>query len=48
MIIAKTKAKTGPKMFNFKIVAKLIPAKEEITPTDKDMYPMDGTPVPKP
>ena len=24
------------------------PAKAEITPTDKDIYPIDGTPVPKP
>ena len=48
MITAITKPATGPMIAIFKIVAKLIPAKAEITPTERDMYPIDGTPVPKP
>ena len=46
--IAITKPATGAIIGIFKIVPIVKPAKAEITPTDKDIYPIDGTPVPKP
>ena len=56
IITAMTKAAIGPAKIAFfpknplkkLVVVKLNPANAEITPTERDIYPIDGTPVPNP